>query len=109
MIGARLKEARTRSGWTQEQVAAALNIARVQISYYENGHREIDLTTLMRLAYLYGYSVHYFLENSPTEEYDEIAIAFRADELHESDLETIAWVKRFARNLKELNDLVNKR
>ena len=70
LIGVRLKEARTRAGFTQEQVAAALNIARGQISYYENGHREIDLTTLMKLADL-GYSVH-ASDDSPTVEDDKI-------------------------------------
>lgn len=107
LIGVRLKEARTRAGFTQEQVAAALNIARGQISYYENGHREIDLTTLMKLAALYGYSVHYFLDDSPTVEDDKISVAFRAEALSKSDLDTIAWIKRFTRNLKELNDLTN--
>ncbi|MGI6037774.1 MAG: helix-turn-helix domain-containing protein [Limnochordia bacterium] len=108
-IGARLKAARKRAGLTQEQAAAVLDVARGQISYYENGRREIDITSLIKLADLYGYSVHHFLEGSPiSEEEDvELSIAFRADALSESDLDTIAWIKRFTRNLSELDSLVS--
>lgn len=108
-IGERLRLARERTGLTQDQVASFLEISRGQISYYENGRREIDLTTLARLASLYGHSLHFFLDGpSKTPGGDqELLIAFRAEGLEGADLETIAWIKRFTRNLYELNQIVD--
>lgn len=104
-LGARLQQARERAGLTQDEVARFLETSRGQISYYENGRREIDLTSLMKLAALYGYSLHYFLDEpaKSSEGDQELLIAFRADGLDNDDLETIAWIKRFTRNLYELN------
>ncbi|MGE5604552.1 MAG: helix-turn-helix domain-containing protein [Bacteroidota bacterium] len=104
-IGMRLKDARSRSGLTQDQVAKYLGVAREMISYYENATREIDLVSLQKLADLYGYTIKHFLAEP---ENGEITIAFRADELDENDLEVVAWVQRVAKNLRELNDLLSK-
>jgi transcriptional regulator with XRE-family HTH domain len=104
-IGQRLKEARERIGLTQEQAAGALGILREQLSYYENGRREIDVVSLAKLADLYGYALNYFLEKSENSQ-PELFLAFRADEVNPEDLPTIAWVQRFTRNLHELNDLL---
>ena len=108
-LGARLRHARERAELTQDEVAEYLKVSRGQISYYENGRREIDLTSLMKLAALYGYSIHYFLDEPTTssEVDEELLIAFRADGLDHGDLEAIAWIKRFARNLYELNNIGN--
>lgn len=108
-LGERLRQARERAGLTQDEVANFLETSRGQISYYENGRREIDLTSLMKLAALYGYSVHYFLDEpiKSSERDEELLIAFRADGLDGDDLETIAWIKRFTRNLYELDNIGN--
>ena len=106
IIGKRLRTARERAGLTQAEVATVLGIAREQVSYYENGKREISLTNLMTLSNLYGYSIHHFLERESLEE-EPLSIAFRTDGLNESDLEMIAWINRFIRNLRELDDLLN--
>ena len=105
-IGVRLKEARERAGLTQEQAARASGMVREQLSYYENGHRMIDLIGLKKLADLYGYAVSYFLEEDSHQAGDELALAFRAGEIAEEDLETMAWVQRFTRNLAELDHLL---
>ncbi|NLG83675.1 MAG: helix-turn-helix transcriptional regulator [Firmicutes bacterium] len=105
-IGTRLKEARERAGLTQEQAARAAGLVREQLSYYENGRREIDLVSLEKLANLYGYAISYFLEEERPQAGDELALAFRAGEIAEEDLETMAWVQRFIRNLAELDHLL---
>jgi transcriptional regulator with XRE-family HTH domain len=104
-IGQRLKEARDRVGLTQEQTANALGILREQLSYYENGRREIDVVSLAKLADLYGYSINYFLEKLEHPK-EEILLAFRADQFAPEDLPTIAWVQRFTRNLNDLNHIL---
>lgn len=62
-IGQKLQEARKKAGLTQEQVADYLGVNKVQLSYYENGAREISIETLQQLADLYGYTLNYFLDD----------------------------------------------
>ena len=106
LIGERLKEARERAGLTQELAARSTGLIREQLSYYENGRREIDLVCLKKLADLYGYTVSFFLNEEPEQAGDELALAFRAEEIAEENLETMAWAQRFTRNLAELDRLL---
>ena len=107
LIGQKLRLAREQAGLTQEAAAQALGVVREQLSYLENGRREIDLVTLFKLADLYGYSASYFLLNQRTQPADELSIAFRAGELGEEDFTAMAWVQRFTRNLAELDHLLH--
>lgn len=106
-LGEKLQEARKKSGLTQDQVAKVLGINKVQLSYYETGAREINITLLQELANLYGYSVGYFLGNEKGKE-PEVEIAFRADDFCEEDLETVAFAKTFLRNLCEMRALLRR-
>lgn len=49
----RLKECRLARGYTQQEVADALGISRVNYTRYETGAREIPLDVLVRLARFY--------------------------------------------------------
>ncbi len=62
MFCKRLKEARKRKKLSQEEVAELLNIARSNISKYENGNLEPTLQTLKELCKLYEVSADYLLE-----------------------------------------------
>lgn len=106
-IGERLKGAREALGLSQAQVAQHLGVNRVQISYYENGKREIDMDTLIKLADLYGYSRAYFLGDGEAAE--PAALAMRAQELMAEGLHAIAMVNRFAKNLSYLNALLEEK
>jgi Zn-dependent peptidase ImmA (M78 family)/DNA-binding XRE family transcriptional regulator len=53
-LGARLREARTARGWTQEQAADALGVARTTMVAIEKGERRLKPEELIRLARLYG-------------------------------------------------------
>jgi Zn-dependent peptidase ImmA (M78 family)/DNA-binding XRE family transcriptional regulator len=53
-LGARLREARTARGWTQEQAADALGVARTTMVAIEKGERRLKPDELIRLARLYG-------------------------------------------------------
>ncbi|ALS26500.1 helix-turn-helix transcriptional regulator [Paenibacillus cisolokensis] len=61
MIGAQLRKLRKKSGWTQEQLAAKLNVAKSTISQYENNINEPDLQMLVQMANLFNVSVDYLL------------------------------------------------
>lgn len=106
-IGRLLKEARERCGLTQEQAARYLGVVREIMSYYENGRREIDLLSIKRLADLYGYDIVHFLAEPNSIAFETTALAFRADELNEKDLEIVAWAQRVVRNLQELDELLS--
>lgn len=53
-LGARLREARSARGWTQEQAADALGVARTTMVAIEKGERRLKPDELIRLAKLYG-------------------------------------------------------
>lgn len=103
-VAARLKEAREKSGLTQKQVARLLDISDVQVSYWETGKRPIDLSSLSRLADIYGHSIAWFLGHESGAS-QQVSVAFRAGELCEGDLKEIAWARRFVKNLDILMDI----
>ncbi len=107
-IGMRLREARKESGFSQEQVAKAVGINRVALSYYETGKRKIDLSTLKELATFYGYSLEYFTEKEKSNSEEPVMLAFRAEDLQESDLEVVAWAKNFVLSALELEKILQK-
>ncbi|MEW6227471.1 MAG: helix-turn-helix transcriptional regulator [Bacillota bacterium] len=107
-VAQRLRAARERTGLTQDKAAKAVGIHRVQLSHYETGRREIDISTLARLAALYGYTPDHFLADADEEEEDEeqVNVAFRAEDVSASDLEIVAWAKNFVLAAYELDQLL---
>ena len=104
-VGNRLKKAREQSGLTQNQVAKILGIAREQVSYYENGKREIGVDDLLKFADIYGVTPSYFL-NPEAEK--PVAVSFRTSQLSDEDLPVIIEAQRFLKNLYELEMLLEK-
>lgn len=108
IIGARLREARVRMGLTQRQAASLVNITREELSYYETGRRDISLGKLARLAALYGYSMDHFLKGDAHNE-SEVAVAFRASDLCDDDMEIVAWARRLISDIAALDAVLEKR
>lgn len=63
----RLRELRRESGMTMKQLGCKFNLAESTISAYENGNREPDITTLIKLADFFGVSMDYLLERTISE------------------------------------------
>lgn len=61
MFGERLTYLRTRSGMIQEEVAAAIGVARTTYAGYEQSGREPDYKTLLLLADYFKVSTDYIL------------------------------------------------
>lgn len=77
MFGEKLKEARKNKGLSQEKVAEILNIARSNISKYENGNLEPTMQTLREFCRLYEVSANFLLElndNDEVKQNQEISI-----------------------------------
>lgn len=64
-LGARLREARNARGWTQEQAAEALRVARTTMVAIEKGERRVKPDELVRLAKAYGRKLSGLLRPSP--------------------------------------------
>ncbi len=60
----RLKALRKERGISQLKLAMDLNMNQNSISRYENGEREADYATLIRLADYFHVSVDYLLERT---------------------------------------------
>ena len=57
VFASRIKTARNRIGYTQHDVAKALNISQPALAKYESGARNPDFETLGMLAEFYGVSI----------------------------------------------------
>lgn len=75
-FGRRLQEARKARGWTQQQAADQLGVARTTLTAIEKGERRIQPTELIQLAALYGRSVGELLRRG--EPVETFAVQFRA-------------------------------
>ena len=57
LIGQRLRDARERAGFSQKQVAAALDIPRSAVSLIESGERSLASAELARLAQIFSFAI----------------------------------------------------
>ena len=103
--GAILKAFRERNNLSQETVASFLEIKRETLSYYESDNREASLNTLEKLADLYGAELTDFFETDCNQIQSNIAFAFRADGIEESDLKQIAQFRKVVKNYFKIIEL----
>ena len=61
----RLKEARKKTGMTQDQVAEQIMVSRVTVSHWENGKTLPDISSLISLSDLYEISIDKLLKGDP--------------------------------------------
>ena len=93
-VGQNIRLFRDRLGFSQANLADFLGIAREQISYYENGTRNVPLDYLQKLADLFGIDAYDLLETDSGQQQVNVALAFRADDLTTQDLESMAAFRR---------------
>jgi len=103
-LGARLKNARESSGYTQNASAIELGISRQKLISVEKGSGPIDTILLTAMASLYGYSVDYLLSESSDQV--DIKLAFRSGELEDDDQNTINWARKILINIRDLNEII---
>jgi transcriptional regulator with XRE-family HTH domain len=110
-LGRRLAVARKAAGFTQVQVGEYLTVSSQWVSHLEHGHQSIDILTLQSLADLYGIDLNQCFEDPTNPDFTPTAMAITpccTKDLHEPDLHTIRWLKRFAMNLNDLHPLLEK-
>ncbi|MFB9770124.1 helix-turn-helix domain-containing protein [Lactiplantibacillus modestisalitolerans] len=79
-LGTRIRELRKKRKINQEQLGKILSVSKASISGYENGTREPDTKSLMKLAQYFGVTVDYLLGVDATPEW---ATAKDTHDLHE--------------------------
>ena len=57
LLGAAIRDARKRSGLTQEQAAGALDITQSQLSMLENGRRRLSADMALKMSEVYGENI----------------------------------------------------
>lgn len=65
-IGSKLKEARMRTEFTQEQVSDAIGVSRQTISNWENEKSYPDIVSVIKMSDLYDVSLDYLLKGKET-------------------------------------------
>lgn len=76
-IGVNIQLWRTEFGYSQDKIAEYLNIKRENISYYENGEREIPTKHIEKIAMLFGIPEDVLVNETPERNKIDIAFAFR--------------------------------
>lgn len=61
-IGRRIRVMRTERGWTQAMLADHAELTREHLSELENGHKEIGVRALEKIAQALGVNLHQFFE-----------------------------------------------
>ena len=61
-IGRRIRVLRTERGWTQAMLADHAELTREHLSELENGHKEIGVRALEKIAQALGMNLHQFFE-----------------------------------------------
>lgn len=103
--GTRFKEIRDRLNLTQCQVAEYMGVDRSLIARFEKGERSIGVAPLERACRLFGCDMGVLLGE---DKFEPIAIAYRAKDLKNEDLDAIAKVQKIALNLRTLKKLAEK-
>lgn len=104
LVAKRFNELRTRSGFTQSNIAEYLDVDQSYISKCEKGERQFSVGVLQKAAELFGCTMDYFVNESC--EFPAIPTALRAKSLNVEDLNTIAAMNKIALNLRFMEDLL---
>lgn len=102
-LAEKLREAREYLGFSQEEVAKYLGIARSALSNIETGQRKVEATELKRLAQLFKCQVSHFTgaEEEPQFADDVAHLARKASDLSVQDREELNRFADFLRARKQ--------
>lgn len=100
-VGARVAAARKRRGLTGTELGEMVGLRKDQISKIESGRRRLDISELPRVAAALGVSVRSLLGQS-----DRPALAIAARLVADASADSVRAVRRRARQLFEIDDLL---
>ncbi|MBW7651341.1 MULTISPECIES: helix-turn-helix domain-containing protein [unclassified Anoxybacillus] len=88
-FGDRLQELRNKMNLRQEDVAKKIGVGRTTYAMYEQGKREPDYETLLKIADLFGVSTDYLLTGQEKTDSEKHLFFFDMDGLTEQEIEEI--------------------
>ena len=100
----RLKQLRTESRITQEQLARYLDVDQSMITKLEKGTRSLNITLIEKICNLFGCSEAYLMGEDDV--YTPLNFAFRANSIQVEDLESIAAVNKIVMNIRYMNEMM---
>lgn len=96
-LAERLRDARQRSGLSQQHVAARLGVPRPAISHIETGQRRVEAIELSVLAHMYGRTIGYFTSSGSDPQLERLVQA-TIDMSEEDQREILAFVEHLKRS-----------
>ncbi|HFK0084903.1 TPA: helix-turn-helix domain-containing protein [Listeria monocytogenes] len=93
MFSKKLAELRKKKGYSQYKLAEELGFSRGQIANYEQGSREPDYQTLMKIAKYFNVSTDYLLCGESNKIIDTIAAHIDPDATEEEMEEILAYIE----------------
>ena len=67
-LAERLRQARLQAGYSQQNIADALNVNRATYTYYETGKTSPDPVTLGKIARICGAPIEFFFEEEDSQQ-----------------------------------------
>lgn len=89
----KLSELRYKNNLTQDEVAKILGVARSSYAMYEQGNREMDYNSLIKIADYYKVSIDYILGRSE--------IPFRVESYSDDEIEFISRTLAIYKEIKQ--------
>ena len=103
-IGKNIQLWRYKYGYSQDKLAEYLGIKRENISYYENGERDIPVKHIEKIASLFGVDEEILVSESSDCNEIEIAFAFRNNEdVSKETMNNISIFHKIVLNYMKMN------
>ncbi len=109
VISKNIKAIREKLGYTQVSIANYLNISQAAYSKYESNENDIPTSVIEKLAILFGVNEVDFYEENQALQLSNVVFAFRASDMQDGDLQSIARFKKIIRNYIDMSDEIDKR
>ncbi len=84
ILADKIIDLRKKSGWSQEELAAKLNVSRQAVSKWEGAQSVPDIDRVLQMSRLFGVSTDYLLKDEQT------AIDSTGDEISDSDVRVVS-------------------
>ena len=102
-----LKELRNAKGITQTDLAKHLGISTSAIGMYEQGRREPDNSTLVKIANFFHVSTDYLLGNDDTP--PKVVPLIKENEFSEKEKERMRKIRQLAKHTQDyIDDTINR-
>ncbi len=107
-IGGRIKAARLRNGYSQEDLAELMHLTPAQISYYENNRNDIKVSVLKEMARYLQVSISYLADDEYEvgEDIQELIAIYRNLGTERDKLIALAQMKLLSARVVDIESVI---